>query len=196
MTALLAPQHAALKRTPLHDLHVALGAQMGAIRGLRNAHPVSPGIMKEHLHTRALQVSSTSRTWVRSHCGRVTEVWRMSHWRSSAWSRSMCWASRQAGSVTRFSRTPNGGVIDDLMIAHCGDHFVLVVNASRKVIDEAHLRAAMSRVCTIEVLEDRALLALQGPEAERVLGSSRTGQRNHALHGCSFARRSPAAPAS
>ena len=56
------------------------------------------------------------------------------------------------------------------MIAHCGDHIVLFVNASRKVIDEAHLRAAVSRVCTIEVLEDRALLALQGPEAERVLG--------------------------
>ena len=68
-----------------------------------------------------------------------------------------------------FFTNANGGVIDDLMIAHCGDRFVLVVNASRKVADEAHLRAAMSQVCTIEVLEDRALLALQGPEAESAL---------------------------
>ena len=52
MTALLAPRHAALKRTPLYDLHVQRRAD-GAIRGLRNAYPVSLGIMKEHLHTRA-----------------------------------------------------------------------------------------------------------------------------------------------
>ena len=68
-----------------------------------------------------------------------------------------------------FFTNADGGVIDDLMIAHCGDHFLLFVNASRKVIDEGHLRAAVSRICTIEVLEDRALLALQGPEAESAL---------------------------
>ena len=68
-----------------------------------------------------------------------------------------------------FFTNANGGVVDDLMIAHCGDCFVLVVNATRKVADEARLRAAMSQVCTIEVLEDRALLALQGPEAESAL---------------------------
>ena len=38
-----------------------------------------------------------------------------------------------------------------------------------KTIDEQLLRAALSQVCTVEVLEDRALLALQGPEAESVL---------------------------
>jgi len=63
----------------------------------------------------------------------------------------------------------HGGIIDDLMITACGDHVVLVVNASRKEVDEAHLRAAMSPVCTIEVLDDRALLALQGPKAEEAL---------------------------
>ena len=81
----------------------------------------------------------------------------------------MCSGFRLAGSVTRFSRTRMAASVDDLMIAHCGDQFVLVVNASRKVVDEAQLRAAMSQVCTIEVLEDRALLALQGPEAESAL---------------------------
>ena len=63
----------------------------------------------------------------------------------------------------------NGGVIDDLMISHCGDRFVLIVNASRKTIDEQSLRAVLAHVCAVEVLEDRALLALQGPEAESVL---------------------------
>ena len=68
-----------------------------------------------------------------------------------------------------FFTSASGGVIDDLMIAHCGDRFVLVVNASRKAADEAQLRAAVSQTCTIEMLEDRALLAVQGPEAESAL---------------------------
>jgi len=55
------------------------------------------------------------------------------------------------------------------MIAHCGDRFVLVVNASKKAIDEQSLRAALAQVCAVEGLEDRALLALQGPDAESVL---------------------------
>ena len=55
------------------------------------------------------------------------------------------------------------------MIAHCGIDFVLIVNASRKTIDEQFLGAALAHVYAVEVLEDRALLALQGPEAESVL---------------------------
>ena len=55
------------------------------------------------------------------------------------------------------------------MISHCDDQFILVVNAGRKDIDQQILRADLSPVCTIEVLEERALLALQGPEAEGVL---------------------------
>ena len=55
------------------------------------------------------------------------------------------------------------------MISHCDDQFILVVNAGRKDIDQQILRAGLSQVCTIEVLEERALLALQGPEAEGVL---------------------------
>ena len=68
-----------------------------------------------------------------------------------------------------FFTNSSGGIIDDLMIGHCGEYLALVVNASRKDIDEWHLRAALSDTCTIEVLEDRALLALQGPAAEAVL---------------------------
>ena len=68
-----------------------------------------------------------------------------------------------------FFTNARGGVDDDLMIAHCGDRFLLVVNASKKAIDTQSLRAALAHVCAIEVLEDRALLALQGPEAESVL---------------------------
>jgi aminomethyltransferase len=62
-----------------------------------------------------------------------------------------------------------GGILDDLMIANLGDHFLLVVNAGRKDADEAHLRTSLSNTCLIERLDDRALLALQGPLAVSVL---------------------------
>src|SRR5262249_55014734 len=50
-----------------------------------------------------------------------------------------------------------------------GDHFFLVVNASRKDADEAHLRGLLSDRCAVERLDERALLALQGPLAETIL---------------------------
>src|SRR3546814_15451981 len=56
------------------------------------------------------------------------------------------------------------------MIANRGDHLLLVVNAACEADDEAHLRASLSDSCEVEVLADRALLALQGPQAEAVLG--------------------------
>lgn len=169
MKALLAPQHAALKRTPLYGLHVAKGARMGPFAGYEMPIQYPPGVMKEHLHTRAhaglFDVSHMGQIALRPRNGRMEDV-------ASALERLVpvdvlgLAAGRQRYA---FFTNANGGVIDDLMIAHCGDRFVLVVNASRKVVDEADLRAAMSRVCTIEVLEDRALLALQGPEAESAL---------------------------
>jgi aminomethyltransferase len=63
----------------------------------------------------------------------------------------------------------DGGILDDLMVANFGDHLFLVVNAACKAADEAHLRAHLSADCVIDSLEDRALLALQGPKAEAAL---------------------------
>jgi aminomethyltransferase len=68
-----------------------------------------------------------------------------------------------------------GGVLDDLMVSNQGDHLMLVVNAARKAADESHLRAQLSDVCTIEPLHDRALIALQGPQAEAVLAPLEPG---------------------
>jgi aminomethyltransferase len=65
--------------------------------------------------------------------------------------------------------TEQGGIIDDLMVARRADHLALVVNASRKEADAAHLRAHLPDTCEVLELADRALLALQGPQAEAVL---------------------------
>jgi len=58
-----------------------------------------------------------------------------------------------------------GGILDDLMVTHAGDHFLLVVNAARKVADFAHI----GRSLPLTPLPDRALLALQGPASASVL---------------------------
>jgi aminomethyltransferase len=62
-----------------------------------------------------------------------------------------------------------GGILDDLMVVNAGNALVLVVNASRKDDDVAYLQAKLPPVCTVTHATDRALLALQGPAAAKVL---------------------------
>ncbi|WP_259945858.1 glycine cleavage system aminomethyltransferase GcvT [Jannaschia sp. W003] len=65
---------------------------------------------------------------------------------------------------------PDGGVADDLMVANRGDHMLLVVNGAMKHADMDILRADLPEH-EVTLLEDRALLALQGPEAEDALAA-------------------------
>jgi aminomethyltransferase len=62
-----------------------------------------------------------------------------------------------------------GGILDDLMVTNAGDHLFVVVNASRKAEDLRHLRAHLDGRATVTPLDDRALLALQGPAAAAVI---------------------------
>jgi aminomethyltransferase len=68
-----------------------------------------------------------------------------------------------------FFTSPSGGILDDLMVANLGDRLLLVVNAARKTADEVHLHASLSAKCSVELLSERALMALQGPEAAAAL---------------------------
>jgi aminomethyltransferase len=64
-----------------------------------------------------------------------------------------------------------GGIIDDLMVARLdANRLFLVVNASRKDIDFRHIAANLPIGVSLDVREDRALLALQGPAASIVMG--------------------------
>ncbi len=63
----------------------------------------------------------------------------------------------------------SGGIMDDLMVANYGDYLYLVVNAACKEQDIAHMRANLGDDVQLDVLDDRALIALQGPEAAAVL---------------------------
>jgi aminomethyltransferase len=59
-----------------------------------------------------------------------------------------------------------GGILDDLMVANLGEHVQVVLNASRKEADVAHMR---SHGVAVTTRFDRALLALQGPKAVKIL---------------------------
>lgn len=63
-----------------------------------------------------------------------------------------------------------GGVLDDLIVTNMGDHLFVVLNSARKDHDIAYVTEKLGDACGIEVLEDRALIALQGPKAAEVLG--------------------------
>jgi aminomethyltransferase len=127
------------------------------------------GILKEHLHTRA-----AAGLFDVSHMGQLAVYSRSAGGESTARALETLAPVDLLGlgeGQQRYALFTNssGGVLDDLMITNRGDHFLLVVNASRKDADEAHMRNSLSNSCVIERLDDRALLALQGPLAESVL---------------------------
>lgn len=78
----------------------------------------------------------------------------------------------------------NGGVLDDLMVSRWPEHLYLVVNGATKWDDIGHLREQLPDDITLNHLEDRALLALQGPKAADAL--ARHAQGEHPLSALTF----------
>lgn len=80
----------------------------------------------------------------------------------------------------------NGGVLDDLMVSRWPDKLHLVVNGATKWDDMGTLREALPDDITLNYLDDRALLALQGPKAFDALARHATGE--HPLSSLTFMR--------
>jgi aminomethyltransferase len=158
-----------LKRTPLHALHVALGARMVPFAGYEMPVQYAAGVLKEHLHTRQkaglFDVSHMGQLFLRANSGAPEDA---ALALERAVPQDILGIPEGRQRYAQFTSAA-GGILDDLMVANFGDHLFLVVNASRKDADEAHLRNELSDVCSIEPLPGRALLALQGPKAETVL---------------------------
>ena len=158
-----------LKRTPLHALHVARGGKMVPFAGYEMPVQYAAGVLREHLHTRQsaglFDVSHMGQIALSPKSGRIEDAARALE-RLVPQDIVAVAPGRQ-----RYAQFTNdaGGMLDDLMVANFGSHLFLVVNAACKAEDEAHLRANLSDTCIIEVLADRALIALQGPKAESVL---------------------------
>lgn len=160
---------AALKKTPLHALHLSLGARMVPFAGYDMPVQYPLGVLKEHLHTREqaglFDVSHMGQVIVRAKSGSYEDAARALESLVPVDILGLKEGRQRYG----FFTDDNGGILDDLMITHRGDHLFVVVNAACKEADVAHMKAHLSDTCTVEVLEDRALLALQGPRAAQVL---------------------------
>jgi glycine cleavage system T protein (aminomethyltransferase) len=169
MTEQRASGASVLKRTPLYALHVEMGARMAPFAGYEMPIQYARGVLKEHLHTRSaaglFDVSHMGQIRLRPRSGRLADAAR-------ALERLVpvdVVGLQPARQRYAFFTNESGGVVDDLVIGNIADQFILTVNASCKHRDEQCLCDTLSDVCTIEVLEDRVLLALQGPVAESVL---------------------------
>ncbi|MDF0699821.1 glycine cleavage system aminomethyltransferase GcvT [Rhizobium sp. MC63] len=159
---------AALKKTPLHALHLSLGARMVPFAGYAMPVQYPAGVMKEHLHTR-----TEAGLFDVSHMGQVIVKAKSGSYEDAALAlESLVPVDILGLSEGRqrygFFTDDTGGILDDLMIAHLDDHLFVVVNAACKEADLAHLQAHIGDQCDITLL-NRALIALQGPRAVEVL---------------------------
>ncbi len=160
-----------LSKTNLNELHLALGARMVPFAGYEMPVQFPMGVLKEHLHCRAqaglFDVSHMGQVVVRG--DRVAEALERLVPVDVV---GLAEGRQRYGLFTN----DTGGIEDDLMIANRGDHLFLVVNAARKESDLARLRTGLEPFgLSVKLLENRSLLALQGPEAEAVLAEHHPG---------------------
>lgn len=154
-----------LLETPLDALHRSLGARMVDFAGY--AMPVQyEGIIAEHLHCRAHAVLFDV-----SHMGQAELTGTGA---AAALERVVTGdiAGLKPGRQ-RYTLLMNGqgGIVDDLMVANLGDRLFLVLNAGRKHVDAAHITSHLPDDFSLSTRFDRALLALQGPDAAAVLAA-------------------------
>ncbi|MBB2485903.1 glycine cleavage system aminomethyltransferase GcvT [Mitsuaria sp. WAJ17] len=153
-----------LKKTPLHALHVELGAKLVPFGGYDMPVQYKAGILAEHKHTR-----TAAGLFDVSHMGQLRLV------------------GADAGAALesivpvdivdlpvykqRYALFTNeqGGILDDLMVCRRPDDIFVVVNAACKEQDTAHLQAKIGSRCEVIPTPERALLALQGPQAVTAL---------------------------
>ncbi|MEW7006916.1 glycine cleavage system aminomethyltransferase GcvT [Lentilitoribacter sp. EG35] len=156
-------------KTPLYDFHVAHGAKMVPFAGYNMPVQYPLGVMGEHTHTR-----EKAGLFDVSHMGQVLLRAKSGDNKDAALALETLVPMDILGLGEERQRyalftADDGGILDDLMVTNRGDHLYLVINAARKDHDIGHLQSHISDHCEIEVIEDRALIALQGPLAETAL---------------------------
>lgn len=155
-----------LRRTPLYDAHVALGARIVPFAGWEMPVQYAAGISAEH---RA----------VREACG-VFDVSHMGEFivrgpDAIAFVNAVTSNDVAALAIGQIQYstllTAQGTIVDDLLVYRAPDHLFLVVNAGNRENDLAHLRAHLGRFdATLEDVSDQyALIAVQGPQAPAVV---------------------------
>lgn len=154
-----------MKHTPLHVAHLALNAKMGEFAGYDMPLYYADGVLKEH-------------EWVRSRAG----IFDVSHMGQIMLSGAGAAAFLEALTPSAFKNAkpfvakytvllnPQGGIIDDLIVTRMNeDTFFAVINAGCKEKDIAWITAKLPADVNLRIMSDRALVAVQGPDAERVM---------------------------
>ena len=153
-----------LLTTPLNALHLELGARMVPFAGYSMPVQYPAGLVAEHHHTRT--------------AAGLFDVSHMGQLRLAGPDAAAAFESLMPVDVIglglhkqRYGLLLNddGGIIDDLMFVNRGEDIFVIVNGACKHADLAHIQARIGGRCTIEPQFDRALLALQGPQAVNAL---------------------------
>ena len=159
-----------MKRTPLHDLHLELGAKMVPFAGYEMPVHYPAGIIAEHLHVR-----TQAGLFDVSHMGQI----RITGQNAPEWLETLLPTDiiglKEGAQRYSFLTTESGGIRDDLMVYRLQDEYCLVVNAANKDADVAFLEEQAIPGVQITLRDDQALLALQGPQAATALESVAPG---------------------
>jgi aminomethyltransferase len=157
---LSATEEQQLLHTPLHALHLELGARMVPFAGYSMPVQYPAGLMAEHHHTR-----EAAGLFDVSHMGQL----RLSGPDAAAAFESLMPVDVIGLGVNRqrygLLLTDEGTIIDDLMFVNRGDDIFVIVNGACKVGDIAHIQQRIGSRCTVTPMPERGLLALQGPKA-------------------------------
>jgi aminomethyltransferase len=155
-----ASQEQNLLNTPLHRLHLELGARMVPFAGYSMPVQYPAGLMAEHHHTR-----NSAGLFDVSHMGQL----RLAGPDAAAAFETLMPVDviGLAPGKQRYGLllTDEGTIIDDLMFVNRGEDIFVIVNGACKVGDIAHIKARIGSRCQVVTLPERALLALQGPKA-------------------------------
>jgi aminomethyltransferase len=165
------------QKTPLHALHVELGARMSPFAGYDMPIQYRSGVLAEHLHTRkAVGLFDVS------HMGQALIVGG-DHAAVASFLESLCPADllNLRPGRQRYTQLLNqdGGIVDDLMVTRptgAEGALRLVVNASRKEVDFALIRQRLPLGVRLTLLPEAALIALQGPLAASTLARLAPGE--------------------
>ena len=162
------PEAEPLLKTALHALHVELGARMVPFAGFEMPVQYPMGVLKEHQQTR-----TSAGLFDVSHMGQLKLVGPYAAEGLELLVPMDIMGLARGQQRYALLTEAAGGILDDLMVTHCGNHLFVVVNAACKVQDTAHLRAELGGPgkpgCDIVELTEHALLALQGPKAVEVM---------------------------
>ncbi len=152
-------------KTPLHAAHIALGAKMGEFSGYDMPLYYADGVLKEHEWTR-----THAGLFDVSHMGQVIVEGPGTTGFLQKITPSTFESVREG--VAKYTVLTNeaGGILDDLIITRIGvEKFFVVLNAGRKHQDIAWMQKNLLPSVRFDYSDEQALIALQGPESEKVL---------------------------